>query len=148
MISIESYAVWMDYGMSRSDMVRVGEYDWNNNNINETNFPIESSGKGYFDVKLVCFDRFTELGLVRFGLDLYDLRPGNLTELLGFGAAFKTRQLEFPIVEIGSLWPDVQRKADRGVYLRRGNKERGLSFIWVDRGFLPYYRFIAVKKTA
>jgi len=69
-----------------------------------------------------------------------------LPELLSVGAEHPQKQIEFPIVQVGSVWPDLQRGGKRGVYLRRGNKERGLAFIWLEHGFPSYYRILAVKK--
>lgn len=146
----EILRVTVNYDLSLEEMIAAGKYDWQNNNINIINFPPPAGGWGSglvnLDVELACFNRFTEPEEVLYKFDLYDRRPGVLPELLAVGAEYPQKQIEFPIVQIGSVWPDLQRGGKRGVYLRRGNKERGLAFIWLEHGFPGYYRIIAVKK--
>ena len=146
----EILRVTIDYDMSLEDMKAAGKYDWSNSNINAVNFPppLGGWGKGKIkvDVGLACFNRFTELEEVLCEFEADGWRSGVLPELLAIGAEYPGKQIEFPVVEVGSVWPDLKRGGKRGVYLRRGNKERGLAFIWLDHGFPGFYRIIAVKK--
>lgn len=148
-VVVTNYEVIIDYDMSLEEMVEAGKYDWGNLSINPRNFKFKKSkGKVKIVIKLVCFNKFMLYRKVLKWFSQHDLRPGNLPELLAFGATYPEKQVEFPIVQIGTLWRIKQRRGSRGLYLRRGRKERGLSAIWLEHGFLKYYRFIAVEKTA
>jgi len=143
------YRISVDYDTSLADMLAAGKYDWGNSDVNDVNFPIppEFSGLGKVDVnlELVCFgkkmDSYEE---VLEELDSRGLRPGILPELLAFGARYPNKQLEYPVMEVGSIWQD--RGGHRGIFLRKGKKERGISVVWLKYGWGPYYRFIAVRK--
>lgn len=144
--SITPYKICVDYDMSLEDMVIAGKYDWGNRSINIINFPYKGKGKSEIELKLVCFGKDTQYEEVVAGLESLGLRPGTLPELLALGAAYPDLQLEFPIVQVGTIWQNIDRSGRRGIYLRRGNKERGLSAIWLEHGFLKWYRFIGVEK--
>ena len=146
-VIITTHEVVVDLDKSLEEMVEAGHYDWGNLGINGKNFKFKK-GKGNVRVviKLVCFNKFMSYRQVLKWFSLHGLRPGNLPELLAFGATYPEKQLEFPIVQVGTLWRIKKRRGSRGLYLRRGNKERGLSAIWLEHGFLKYYRFIAVEK--
>lgn len=143
-----TYKITVDYNMSLAEMIKAGNYDWRNNDINDINFPTPPKylrlGKVNVNIKLVCYGRDMTRNKVLVDLDSHGKRPGILPELLALGARFPFLQLEYPIVQIGSVWPD--RGGLRGTYLRRGNKERGLSVIWLKYGFRGYYQIIAVQK--
>lgn len=144
--SITEYPVIVDYDMSLEEMVEAGKYDWGNRSINKVNFPFYGSGKAKVNIKLVCFGRDMQYSEVLLGLDSLSLKPGNLPELLALGAKYPALQLDFPIVQVGTIWQNIDRSGRRGIYLRRGNKERGLSAIWLEHGFLKWYRFIAIDE--
>lgn len=145
--SVTPYDIVIDYDMTLEDMVAAGNYDWGNLSINSKNFRFEQK-KGKIRVRtfLVCFGKDTKYGQVIRELNKLGLRPGNLPELLAFGATYPEKQLEFPIVQFGTIWEVKKRRGRRGLYLRRGKKERGVSAIWLEHGFLSYYRFLAVEK--
>lgn len=149
------YRIPVDYNMPMEEMIAVGNFDWTNRGISPSAFPIPEEFKGIgktnINLELIqCGDMmsdgedFVSLDGVLKYLENQGKRPGILPELLALGAKFPHLQLEFPIVQIGSLWKT--RGGERGLYLRRGNKERGLAVIWMQFGFLKYYRIIAVKK--
>ena len=148
-VTITTHEVVIDYNMSLEEMVEAGKYDWGNLGINGENFKFKrGDGKVRIIIKLVCFNRLMSYREVLRWFSRHGLRPGNLPELLAFGATYPEKQLEFPVVQVGTLWRIKKRRGSRGLYLRRGNKERGLSAIWLEHGFLKYYRFIAVEKEA
>ncbi len=142
------YRISVDYNMPLVDMLAAGGYDWGNSDVNDANFPIPPSflelGKVDINLELVCFGR--KMSYEKVLEDLYSrgLRPGILPELLAFGAKYPDKQLEYPIMEVGSTWPD--RGGYRGVFLRRGNRERGISVVWLKYGWAPYYRFITARE--
>ncbi len=143
------YRVPIDYSLTITEMVAACNLDWANKDINDKNFPILPAklklGRTNVNVELFCFGKFMRhrREMLR-ELDSNGLRAGTLPELLAFGALYPNKQLEFPILEIGSVWPD--RGGLRGVFLRKGKKERGLSVAWLKYGFAGYYRIIAVSK--
>lgn len=145
-VTFEILKVTVDCDLTFDQMIAAGKYDWQNNNINETNFPFQGRGKIIVDAYLTCFNRFMDYDEIPLALDSCGLKEGVLPVLLAVGKEHPNKQVEFPIVETGSIWPDLQRGGRRGVYLRRGNKERGLAFIWLDHGFPGYYRILAIKK--
>lgn len=142
------YRVIVDYGMSTEEMVTAGCYDWSNRSINSVNFPVPPEfrelGRVDVNVHLVPCKKLISYIKALSMLSLLGLRPGILPEQLAVGAAFPQKQIEFPIFQIGSLWAD--RGGQRATYLRRGNKERGLSVAWIKYGFQPYYRIIGVER--
>lgn len=146
-VVITDHEVIVDNDMSLEEMVEAGRYDWGNLGINGKNFKFKrGKGKIRIIIKLVCFNRLMSYREVLRWFSCHGLRPGNLPELLAFGATYPEKQLEFPVVQVGTLWRIKKRRGSRGLYLRRGNKERGLSAIWLQHGFLKYYRFIAIEK--
>lgn len=142
------YRATLDYNMSLAEMIKAGNYDWTNKDINEKNFPTPPSysGLGKIDVniELVSYSRDVGNDEVLHDFDSKGKRPGILPELLALGAKFPFLQYQFPIFQIGSVWPD--RGGERVTYLRRGNKERGLVVAWTRYGWRGYYRIIAVSK--
>ena len=148
-IIVTNHEVILDCDMSLEEMVTAGKYDWGNLGINAKNFKFKKSkGKVRVTIKLICFNKFMSYREVLKWFSRHGLRPGNLPELLAFGAAYPEKQIEFPVVQVGTLWRIKRRRGSRGLYLRRGKKERGLSAVWLEHGFLSYYRFIAVHKNS
>lgn len=146
-VIITTHRVVIDNDMSLEDMIKAGNYDWGNWSINAKNFKFKrGKGKIGVTIKLICFNRLMSYRKIIRWFNRHGLRPGNLLELLAFGSTYPKKQLEFPVVQMGTLWRIKKRRGSRGLYLRRGNKERGLSAIWLEHGFLKYYRFIAVEK--
>ncbi len=140
----QKYRITVDYSLAMVEMIAIGKYDWGNKDINTKNFPMYGKGTSDLTVELVCFGKFMKFQDVLRELRSRGLRPGTLSELLAFGATYPKKQLEFPILQIGSVWSD--RGGRRVVFLRKGNKERGVSVVWTRYGWGPYYRFIAVRK--
>ncbi|MBI4160566.1 MAG: hypothetical protein HY506_01530 [Candidatus Yanofskybacteria bacterium] len=142
------YRVTVDYKMPTEEMVAAGDYDWSNRSINSVNFPappkFRELGRVDVNVHLVPCKKLISYRRALSMLNSLGLRPGILPEQLAIGASFPQKQIEFPIFQIGSLWAD--RGGQRATYLRRGNKERGLSVAWIKYGFQPYYRIIGVEK--
>jgi len=139
------YSVVVDYDMSLADMIKVGKYDWVNNDITAEYFPITGSGKVEIDFQLVHLDKSTSSKEVLSHMEKNNLRPATLAELLAFGAKYPELQREFPICALGSSW--VDSGGDRGVPgLVRRDSERGLDLGWFDGDWGGYGRFLAVRK--
>lgn len=134
----------VDYTMSLSDMIKVGQYNWVNSDVSEKNFPRNSATNGQVTTKaeLLHFgrdissdDALAEMGKLRF-------RPATLEELLAFGAKYPEVQREFPIVALGSVCS--LHGVRRVPILDRGVSERGLRLYWFVNAWYGYYRFLVV----
>ena len=142
------YRVEIDYSRPIEDMVIAGNYDCSNKSIHSENFPVPPQfrrlGRVKVNLHLIPCKKQISYKEALLMLKSFGLRPGILPEQLAIGAAFPQKQVECPIFQIGSLWPD--RKGRRCTYLRKANKERMLAVAWTRYGFQPYYQIIAVDK--
>jgi len=78
-------------------------------------------------------------------LDRMNLRPGMIEELLAVGEKYPEKQLEFPIVELGSV---ARVRGHRGVvYLVRRGRRRSLYLDWFGGGWFAGCRFLAFRKS-
>ncbi|MBU6500273.1 MAG: hypothetical protein KGJ89_00345 [Patescibacteria group bacterium] len=144
------FCVIVYYSLTLSRMIAAGKYDWVNSDITEEHFPVlrANRGKEKVVVELIHFNRDIDSdGAVR-GLDRMGFRPAELPELLAFGAAYREKQREFPIVALGpnSVWRG--RRGDRFVVcLGRGSGGRVLYLGCFDGGWISICRFAAVRKS-
>lgn len=134
------------YKMLLVDMIKAGKYDWENKDITDAHF--QFTGEGTADVKLhlVCLARTATTKEIEEYLEVMNLRPATLAELLAFGAKYPDKQLEFPIVALGSDWIDPD--GDPCVpYLDRHDDERYLDLSWnePDHKWDDDFRFLAVS---
>jgi hypothetical protein len=139
------YTVSVDYAVSVEEMVRLGKYDWSNDDITTKNFPSKRVGKAEMEVELIHFDRNISSEEALREMEKTGYRAAELHELLAFGAKYPNIQREFPIVAIGSVWWD--RYGDRIVaYLGGDAFERGLGLHDFGRAWGDRCRFAAVRK--
>ena len=105
------FHVIVDYRKSLWDMIKAGNYDRYNGDINASHFPIKKSkGRVKLNIELVYYGKFMVSDEVVRDLDNRGLRPATLPELLAFGAKSKYPdiQCDFPIVVLGSVWRNKQ----------------------------------------
>jgi hypothetical protein len=141
------YSVVVDYDMSFADMIKVGKYDWVNDDITAEHFPITGSGKVDISFELVHRNIAANSKEILFYMEKNNLRPATLFELLAFGAKYPGKQREFPIIALGSSW--VVSDGDRGVPDLDGNdSKRYLGLDWFDNDWGGGYRFLAVRKAS
>jgi len=144
------YLITVQYrgGKTISSLLRAGEYDWTNENLNDQNFsqtPMEREETEELEIELVHFDREMETDDILSGLEKRGLRPATPTELLTLGATHKDLQREFPIVALGQSWQDPD--GDRGVvYLCRSGSDRDACLVWFEGGWDRDCRFAGVRK--
>ncbi|TSC83630.1 MAG: Uncharacterized protein G01um101413_959 [Parcubacteria group bacterium Gr01-1014_13] len=162
-----TYSVTIDYSKSLAQMIVAGKYDYANPDIVEKNFPIQrpnasegdiqSSGNPYRTLGIQN-DNNTEIVLVHLKkvvtttevlahMDKLGLRPARIEELLAFGEKYPKKQLEFPIVALGSVW--VYSDQLRHVAcLDRNGSERDLNLDWGNPAYAwsEVCRFAAVSK--
>ena len=98
----QSYSVTVRY--SGSDTLRrllaEGSYGWVNPEIENISFPAEREGEEMVKINLVCFEKPIQTEEAAAELELLELRPANLVELLAFGAEHPDVQLGFPIAAL------------------------------------------------
>jgi len=89
----------VNYTMSLADMIKVGGYDWVNENIIEVNFPRnENRGKFKVDAELIHFGRNISSDSAVAEMDKMGYRPATIEELLSFGVTNPEIQRQFPVV--------------------------------------------------
>ncbi len=143
----DTYTAVVDYTMSLADMIKVGKYDWVNNDITAEHFPITGSGKAEIDFQLVYLDKSANSEEVLLHMEKNNLRPATLFELLAFGAKYPELQREFPICALGSSW--VGSDGNHYMpYLYRFDSRRDLNLRWFGGDWNGCCRFLAVRKAS
>ncbi len=143
----QTIRVRRDYGQSVKDLVKAGEYDWKNDDVNDKHFPHDRSlGVVEDEVVLVHFNRTMSSDDVERELDGMGLKPADHVTLLGIGSGESTRDLQrqFPVVALGSVASVVG--GQRVAYLLGSGTERFLGLRWRDVDWSDFYRFAAVRK--
>lgn len=140
-----SYSITVDYSQTVEQLVRIGRYDWADDGINSPNFPSREKGQAQIDISLLNFDHSISSEDVIKAMGAQGLRPATLKELLALGTAFPDLQRQNPIVALGST-----RRYPYGYvyvpYLGRNDGYRRLDLRWFGGGWLPNWRFAAVRK--
>lgn len=139
------YPVPIDYGMSMEQLIKLGQYDWSNKDINSKHFPTKRTGKVDITIELVHLNRNISSKDAIRELDHMGLRPAEGCELLAFGSKYPDVQREFPIVALASVW----RRSDgyrRVVCLDGRGAERSAGLGWFEDGWYDRWRFAAVRK--
>jgi hypothetical protein len=139
------FPITVDYNHSLADMIKAGNYDWVNSDINSKHFPVKGKGKHELEAVLFHFDRYIESEEAIAEMDKQGYRPGKVEELLALGEKYPDLQKEFPIVALGSVW--------RGRHGRRHvaclfwpDRGRDLGLDWFDCRWSADWRFLALPK--
>ncbi len=139
------YAIFVDYAMSTGEMLKLGKYDWINDNITSNHFPAKGVGKMETKIELLHFNRNISSEKALEEMDKAGYRAAEAHELLAFGAKYPNVQREFPVVALGSIWCDPG--GDRGVVCLGGDGAgRGASLGWFRGVWGDYWRFAVVRK--
>ena len=142
----EVYPVTINYDLSLKGMVRVGGYDWVNDNIIDKNFPVTGEGQGVVTLELVHCNRPMTSDEALAELAQRGMRPATLPELLAFGAKYPNVQREFPVAALGSVWR--LRFGGRCVpFLWGRSGKRNLNLNWLDHRWNTRDRFLAVRNS-
>jgi len=140
-----TYNIIVDYNRSLADMIKAGNYDWVNSDINAKHFPIKGKGKHELTATLFHFDRYIESDDAIAEMDKQGYRPATIEELPALGEKYPELQKEFPIVALGSVWRGPS--GDRYVaYLGWNGLERGLGLDWFGSRWSARWRFLALRK--
>ncbi len=126
-------------------LVEAGNYDYENPNITDSNFSVES-WEGERVVELIHFDEVLSSGKAEKKLDKMGYRPATITELLAFGVKYPEEQRKFPIIALGSVI-SIDGSA-RVASLDGDGSKRGLDLDWRGSGWGEVCRFLAIRKTS
>lgn len=99
----KSYPVSVNYNLSLNAMVMAGKYDlMNDTDITIENFSAATKNMVNVDLYLIHLNRvITDVGVTQY-LDVLGLKPAKIEHLLAFGAKYPNKQLDFPIIALGS----------------------------------------------
>jgi hypothetical protein len=138
------FTVLVDYSQSLGQMIRAGEYDEVNGDINPRNFRLEGTGCREVELTLVQFSRaMGPLELVML-MEKRGYRPATIEELLAFGKEKRDLQRSIPIVALGS---GLRRHDRRYIPCLGGSASvRNLTLVVIYRRWSNCYRFAFVKK--
>ncbi|MFH1611227.1 MAG: hypothetical protein ABIA83_01350 [Patescibacteria group bacterium] len=139
------YTVTVDYGNTIEQMVMAGRYDWHNDDINSGNFQVNGTGVVTTTLELVHLGRKASARQALTHMEANDLRPGEIEELLAFGATYPEMQRQFPIICLGSSWVN-RHGSRRAPYLDGYDSRRRLNLDWYGSGWGERCRFLAVRK--
>ncbi len=85
-------------------LLKLGKYDWMNNDVSDKNFPQKKTGRESITLRLVNFERVVSTKDVLAELKQARLRPANPAEILVLGAKHPEIQQQFPIIALGQNW--------------------------------------------
>ena len=139
------HTITVNYDKTVESLIKLGKYDWKNNDINSTNFPSTQTGKEKVEVELLKFDEPTSSKKAIEYMKSIGLRPLNLKELLHLGIKYPDRQRKDFIVALGSRWRDPDGDLDVP-YLGRDASDRRLGLACFEGDWNPDRRFAAVRK--
>ena len=140
-----AYPTSINYEMSIEELLRLGKYDWSNNDITSKHFPTKRTGEADITIELVHFGRNIGSDDAIKELDRMGLRPAEACELLKFGEKHPDVQREFPIAALGSVWRYLSGYRYVGCLYRSG-AERHAYLRWFEGGWGDGWRFAAVRK--
>ena len=143
-MTTQTYTITVNYDKSVEDLIKLGKYDWKNNDINSTNFPSTQTGKEKVEVELLGFDEPISSEKAIKYMESIGLRPLNLTELLHLGIKYPDLQRKYLIIALGSTWRHPH--GSLGVpCLRRFDLDRYLYLLRFGGDWYPGWRFAAVR---
>ena len=143
--AVYTYHVTVNYGLSLTEMIRAGRYDWVDPNITSDNFPINGKGTKEVALELVHFNRYINSSeeVIR-ELGKKGLRPATIVELLAFSAKYTDVMRQSTIAALGSVWLSLDGR--RRVPSIWGGRGLGLGLDSFESGWNGEYRFLAVRK--
>lgn len=142
---VSSHVVPINRKRNVSEMVKLGNYDWKDEAVNQKNFPHDrKAGKVETEVHLIQFPQDMESDDVVQALDAMGMRPADNAELLSIGIFFSDLQRQGPIVALGSV---ATVSGDQCVPCLGGDgSDRFLRLGRWDGRWGAYSRFAAVRK--
>lgn len=138
-----------DHTRTLKEMINAGNYDWFNDDITATRFPITGTEIGMYEFDLFHPNRsiLSEDAIEEMKKSDDPERPwmpAEIGPLLLFGEAFPDLQRKFPIIGLGSV---AKVLGDRRVpCLDEDDSERILNLFWFDDGWSGRCRFLRVRR--
>lgn len=141
------FPITVDYNRSLAEMIKTGNYDRVDSNIEAKNFPLKGKDKHELEAVLFHFDRNIGSNEAIAEMDKQGFRPARIEELLALCEKYLELQKEFPfpIVALGSVWQDSHCNS-RVAYLFWVSSKRGLDLRSILIRWDSYYRFLAFRK--
>jgi hypothetical protein len=139
----ESYHIEVS-GRKINELVRLGQYDWNDPNINDQNFETDESH--HTEIILVHLSKVMSTDAVLKALDEENLRQATMSQLLTLGIKYPYLQEQFPIIALGATWSNKDGHCFvGGLGFHKGLRRLFLDYIG-DDDWLDTCRFAAVRK--
>lgn len=142
----------VDYSQSFKKMVKASGYNWINENVNLTNFPLSIDDYDkveevkirmfWFDSELISTEEIIEQ------MKAENCRPANLFELATLNYVYPRLRERGPIIALGSVWERGEDKIPCVPYVDVKSKNRSsLHMALITASWAPNYCcFIAVVK--
>lgn len=141
----QNFSVKVDCTRSLVQMIKAGKYEWVNNGITAEHFSIEGEGTQEKEVVLFHFNKVMTSDNVITEMKKQGFRPARIEELLALGEFHPDVQRQFPVVALGSAWPDPE--SNRGIpYLSWDGFGSSLDLNWFGHEWRGGCRFLAVRK--
>jgi len=109
-----SYRGTIDCNLGFYEMLKTGNFDWRDRDINEKHFPPETCAIREVEFRLANFENNPSEEEILAELDKLDLRPATLRELAYIASVKPDLQHEFSIIALGSPW--YRKALDRIIY--------------------------------
>ena len=132
-------------GRTTEELVRAGNYNHANQNINSRNFPVRSAKRGMREIVLLEFDHDSTSEEVLAEAAKQGLERPVYEDALYFGVEHPDVQRERLVVFLHEPWCDPDGLLDV-LFLWSFAGYRRLSLYWFDDWWVRYYRFAFVRK--
>ncbi|MFA6315368.1 MAG: hypothetical protein WC648_03335 [Candidatus Paceibacterota bacterium] len=140
----EPIVLIVDYGQTLEQMIVAGRYDWKNDDITVSRFPIEGKGTVEFEAVLFHFDKDISSEDAKKQIEEAGYEVGKIEHVLSFGANYPEEQRKFPIVGLGSVGEVGGRRYVPDLY--GDGSDRDLNLGWWDSDWDADCRFLGVRK--
>ncbi|MBN1326248.1 hypothetical protein JW977_04725 [Candidatus Falkowbacteria bacterium] len=100
------YKVVVNYGETLAQIIKAGNYDWVDGDINNKHFPTQGTGQHEVKLVLVHLDQDATTKEALEHLNSLGLEPAKVEHLLALGVEYPNVFQEFPIIALGSVWVD------------------------------------------
>lgn len=132
-------------GRTTEELVRDGNYNYANSNVNSANFPIRSMRRGVRNIVLLEFDRDPTSAEVLVEAAKQGLERPVYEDALYFGVEHPEVQRDRPVVFLHEPWRDSDGGLDvLDLWCLAGNRKLGLNYFGSRWG--RDYRFAFVRK--
>ncbi len=140
-----TFMVPVDETISVEEAIKLGKFDWANDDITSKTFPKLKDGKKVDkEVAIFHFNKSISSKDAIAEMDKAGYKPATIQDLLGLSVKEPNLQRKFPIVALGSVCKLCGRR--RVAYLSESGSRRRLSLDWFVEDWRARYRFAGVHK--